>query len=52
MYITKILTNTSQTLLAQATTGGGSELEKRYGLDLWRSKVTSSLGPAVYPPGK
>lgn len=38
------------TLLATATTGGGSELENRYGLDFCRKTLINSLGPVVYPP--
>lgn len=38
------------TLLAQATTGGGRELEKRYGLARCLRRLTSSWGPVVYPP--
>ena len=40
------------TFEAPATTAGGRVLEKRYGLDLCRSKVTISFGPVVYPPRK
>lgn len=35
------------TLSAPATTGGGSELENRYGLERWRNRSISSLGPVV-----
>ena len=38
------------TLLAHATTGGGSELENKYGRALCRSKSISCLLPDVYPP--
>lgn len=38
------------TLLALATTGGGSVLENKYGRDLCRSKSIKALGPVVYPP--
>ena len=38
------------TLRAQATTGGGNELENRYGRDLWRSRSINCWGPVVYPP--
>ena len=32
---------------AEATTGGGNELENRYGLDFCRSMSMSDLGPDV-----
>ena len=38
------------TFEAQATTGGGSAFENKYGLDLCRRRSISSLLPAVYPP--
>ena len=33
-----------------ATTGGGSELENRYGRERWRSSSITALGPVVNPP--
>ena len=41
---------TQFTLLAAATTGGGSEFENRYGLDLCLRSAVILLLAAVYPP--
>lgn len=40
----------TRTLEADATTGGGRLLEKRYGLDFCLNISMSGLGPLVYPP--
>ena len=45
--ITNKLNKLLATFWAVAMTGGGSELENKYGRDLWRSSWMSSLGPAV-----
>mmetsp|Transcript_8670 Transcript_8670/g.24473 ORF Transcript_8670/g.24473 Transcript_8670/m.24473 type:complete len:301 (-) Transcript_8670:201-1103(-) len=40
----------SKTLMLAPTTGGASELLKRYGRAFWRRMSITSLRPVVYPP--
>lgn len=44
--------SSSTALVAQPTTGGGRELEKRYGRERCLSRSMRGLGPTVYPPEK